>query len=301
MTDKDLSRAGATGGGYILSRGVVTKVIALGEAGPTSLEIAVNGDAKYEARTTRAALKLMLENVPMPPSKLVVEQQVDVPIGFGFGASAASALSAVFATSAALGSRIQKEHAALYAHEAEIIQQTGLGTVSAAYDGVGAGVVYEPGAPGVAKFMNVNVPRGLRIVTAALAPWRLSGLLSSRRMVAQVSRLGSEALGRVVREPTIERMAKEGEWFTRRLGMMTPEVRSLVRSAISAGAIHASQNMLGQAMHALVPSRRVAAVVKALNTSALGPRVDVFEIGTQRAGVTSVAELRYPTVTSSLA
>lgn len=295
----DLLHAGATGGGYILSQGAVSKVTADGARDKTSIDIAVNGDPHYDARTTRSALGFLLKHTGMTVN-LTVEQQVDVPIGFGFGASAASALSAVSAASAALGLQLQKEQVAFFAHEAEILQQTGLGTVSAAYDGIGAGVVYEPGAPGVAKFMNVDVPRGVRIVTAAQSPLRLRGLLSSQKKVSMLSRLGTEALGRVMREPTLDRMAKEGQWFTRKLGMMTSDVRSLVRVALSAGANYASQNMVGQAIHAIVPTRQVPAVVTALRASALLPRVDVFDIGSERAGVISVAELRYPTVRSSL-
>ncbi len=295
----DLLHAGATGGGYLLSEGAISKVTAISSRGRSSIGIIVNGDPNYDARTTRAALDLLLKHMGRT-ADLTVEQQVNVPIGFGFGASAASALSAAYAASAALGLRLRKEQVACFAHEAEILQQTGLGTVSAAYDGVGAGVVYEPGAPGVAKFMNVRVPRGVRIVTAALSTMQLRGLLSSRKKISKLTRLGTESLARVIREPTLNRMAEEGQEFTRKLGMTSPDVRSLVRIALSAGANYASQNMVGQAVHAVVPKRLVPRVVKALKASALMPRVDVFALGSERAGVISVAELRYPTATSSL-
>lgn len=233
-------------------------------------------------------------------AKLRVEQQVDVPIGFGFGASAASALSAVLAASAALDLKLSKEETARFAHEAEIIQRTGLGTVSAVYDGLGAGFVYEAGAPGVARFMNVKVPSAIRIVTASLAPLRLGGVLSSPRKVANVNRFGDEALRRVLAEPTLDRMAKEGEVFTRRIGIGNASVASLIRTAKKAGAVYASQNMVGEAMHAIVPPNRAAAVAEALDSSSPNARVDVLELGRVKAGVTSIAELTYPTATSSL-
>lgn len=229
-----------------------------------------------------------------------VEQQVDVPIGFGFGASAASALSAVLATSAALNLGLRKEEIAMFAHKAEIIERTGLGTVSAVYDGIGAGFVYEPGAPGVARFRNVRVSSAIRIVTASLAPLRLGGLISSKRKVAMVNRFGDEALRRVLAEPTLDRMAREGEVFTNRIGIVNRKVATLIGIAKRAGASYASQNMVGQAMHAVVPARRASAVASALSESPFKPRVDVLELGRVRAGVTSIAELSYPTVTSSL-
>lgn len=63
------------------------------------------------------------------------------------------------------------------------VQQTGLGTVSAAYDGTGAGVVFEPGAPGVAKFMNVDVKDDLRIVTRPQDSHRIPGPICEDRPV----------------------------------------------------------------------------------------------------------------------
>ena len=232
-------------------------------------------------------------------ARLRVEQQVYVPVGFGFGASAASALSAVLAASAALDLRLSKEETARFAHEAEIIQRTGLGTVSAVYDGLGAGFVYEPGAPGVAKFRNVKVKSAIRIVTASLAPLNLRGLLSSPRRIAAVNKFGDLALRRVLAEPTLERMAKEGEVFTRKLAIENAGVDSLIKAAKRAGAIYASQNMVGEAMHAIVPANRAAAVARALDRSSPSARVDVLELGRVKAGVTSIAELAYPTVTSS--
>ncbi len=233
-------------------------------------------------------------------ARLKVEQHVDVPIGFGFGASAASALSAVLAASAALDLNLSKEQTAMFAHNAEIIQRTGLGTVSAVYDGVGAGFVFEAGGPGVAKFRNVRTPASIRIVTASLAPLQLEGLLSSKRKVALINRFGDEALGNVLAEPTLDRMAKEGEVFTTKIGIINNDVASLIRVAKKTGAKYASQNMVGGAMHAIVPVNRADAVAKALSRSSLKPRVDVLELGKVKAGVTSIAELAYPTVTKSL-
>jgi len=271
----------------------------MGESGVAGIDTIVNGDPNYEAKTTREALGLLMKEMGKR-MRLRVEQQVDVPIGFGFGASAASALSAVLAACAALDVELTKEKIARFAHRAEIIQQTGLGTVSAAYDGVGAGFVYEPGAPGIAKFREVESRSDIRIVTASVAPVRLESLLSGGNKLTLINKFGDESLRRVMAKPTLATMAVEGESFTRGVGILTPEVASLIRAAKKAGARFASQNMVGQAMHAIVPVRRAAAVARALSESARKPRVDLLEVGKVKAGVTAVADLDYPTVTSSL-
>ena len=276
----------------------MSKVAVIGTSDRPVFETAVNGDARYKARTTRQALRLLMKSA-RKNAKLRVEQQVDIPIGFGFGASAASALSAVLAASAALDLKLGKEEIARFAHDAEIIQRTGLGTVSAVYDGLGAGFVYEPGAPGIAKFRNVRAPAAIKIVTASLAPLRLKGLLSSPRKVATVNKFGDQALRAVLAEPTLDRMAKEGEVFTRKMGIVNEDVASLIRTAKRAGATYASQNMVGEAMHAIVPVRRASKVAAAMDRSSPSARVDVLELGRVKAGVISIAELSYPTSTSS--
>jgi len=277
----------------------VSKVAVIGVSGRPVFETTVNGDSRYNARTTRQALRLLMKSTGKN-ARLRVEQQVDIPIGFGFGASAASALSAVLAASAAFDLKLGKEEIARFAHDAEIIQGTGLGTVSAVYDGLGAGFVYEPGAPGIARFRNVRVSTAIKIVTASIAPLKLRGLLSSPRKVATVNRFGDRALRGVLSEPTLDRMAREGEAFTRRIGIVNEDVASLIRTAKKAGATYASQNMVGEAMHAIVPLKRAAEVAEVLDGSSPSARVDVLELGRVKAGVTSIAELSYPTSTSSL-
>lgn len=208
-----------------------------------------------------------------------------VPVGYGFGASAAAAISAVYAAAAATGLRLAKRELAYYAHVADILEQTGLGTVSVTYDGTGAGAITRAGAPGVSKFLNVDYPPGTRIVTASLAPFRKSDAISRPGTVKRINELGDRALGSLEASPTLETLASEGEHFSERLGLMTPEVRDLAKLAKASGAAHASQNMIGHAVHAITTSSRAEAVAAALRGSSLEPLVEVFEIGKQRARV----------------
>ena len=287
---QDVAHSGATGGGFIVSRGVVTTASVESEKARSSIEVVVDENPDYGARTTRNAVQLLLERTRSRDVKVRLRQRMQVPVGQGFGASAASAISAVYATAAALELDLSKEELAAFAHEAEILQQTGLGTVSAAYDAVGAGAIVEPGGPGVAKFMNVKISSDIRIVTGSLAPYAKSDLLGSGDAVARVNRFGTEALSRVIADPTLECLASSGEWFADKLGLMRPEVRELVSAAKRAGASYASQNMVGHAMHAVVPRENVDAVVESLTVPGWKPRVDVLEIGSTKAGVIESGE-----------
>jgi pantoate kinase len=278
---------------------VVSRLTVVEGRGQGEVRVVVDGDPSYDAGTTRLALSLMLEALHAEFSVVQLEQWTQVPVGHGFGASAASSLSAVYALGRALRLRLPKESLAYFAHEAEIISMTGLGTVSAIYDSVGAGAVSEAGAPGVARFVGVEVPEGIRLVTASLAPIVKRDALSSSKMRLRIRALGDEALSRFLSDPDIVTLAREGERFASSLGLMTPEVEKLVAVAKSRGAIAASQNMIGHAVHALVYEDDAEKVAGSLRDWPSRPRVDVFEIGRRRASPVSFAEVGYPTVTSS--
>ncbi len=278
------SLVGATGGGYILSEGVTSEVTFL--KGEGDAVIIVDGDRGYDARTTRRAIELVLA-LAKRPTRLEVTQTSKVPVGYGFGASAASALSAVIASAAALGVRDSKEALATLAHAAEIAEKTGVGTVSVIYALAGAVAVTAPGPPGTAALLKVRSPRGTRIVTASVAPYDKRLTLSSERAMRKTNSLGDEALARFLQDPTLDNLGAQGERFSRALGLETAEVRKLEAAAKRAGAAHASQNMIGYAVHAVADEDSCRGVAAALRRTAPSARVDVFRLGSTVAGLVS--------------
>lgn len=273
---------GATGGGYILSKG--TRSRAHFTPGKTNEVITtVNGDRSYNARTTRRAVSL-LQAEGRHSGRIRLDQTVETPIGSGFGASAASSTSGVLAAAAAAGIRMPKRDLALFAHRAEIIEQTGLGTVSVVYNAVGAGAITVPGEPGDAKFVNVRVPKDTRIVTAFIAPYDKKDALSSKTVSDRINALGHTALQSFRADPTLDNLAEQGERFSKGLGLESPEVGRLIALAKSAGAAYASQNMIGYSVHSVVPRDSSKKVARAMATVGNGVRVDVFEVGSTRAG-----------------
>jgi pantoate kinase len=276
--------SGATGGGYILSRGTTSRAtVAPGSTG--RLLTRVNGDSSYNARTTRRAVDLLLTEEKVRGMTVRVDQTVDTPIGGGFGASAAAATSAVYAVAGAARVERPNEKLALYAHRAEIIEQTGLGTVSVIFDSVGAGAITVPGVPGESRFVPVKVPGGTRIVTAFLAPYDKKDALSSRSVTYRINALGHAALEAFKNEPTLDVLASEGERFSRELGLESTEVKKMIRAAKGAGARFASQNMIGHSMHSVVAEGETRKVARALRELSPEIRVDVFRVGARKAGV----------------
>lgn len=275
---------GATGGGYILSEGTVTTATLLDGTG--LLETRVNGDPRYDARTTRRAVELLF-GAEGAPASLSLDQRVRTPIGSGFGSSASAATSAVCAAASAAGIGSPKGALAAKAYEAEILEGTGLGTVSVIYDSVGAGAITTPGAPGVAAFKTVRVPRGTKIVTGSVGTFDKREALSSPATTRKIDSLGADALRAFMADPTLDNLGAQGERFSRMLGLESTEVKKLIGAAKDAGADHASQNMIGYSVHCVVAEESAERVARALADAVSGVRVDVFEVGARRAGTVS--------------
>ena len=75
---------------------------------------------------------------------------------------------------------------------------------------------------------------------------------------------------KLVNEPTPENFMKLSREFAEGLGLLNEELRSLIEAASSAGAIGASQVMLGKAVFALVKEKKLEAVKRVLSEP-LGP------------------------------
>lgn len=278
----DLSRVGATGGGFTLSSGVYTaaRVVPSSAAG---ISVAMNGDANYRAATTKKAVELLLRAAREPRLLIELVQTVEVPIGAGFGSSSASALSAVMAVAAALDLSMTKEDVAFCAHAAEILRHTGLGTVASTYNSSGAALVVAPGGPGVAMLERVKVPRGVRVLAAYLPGDGKVNLLRSKRMETKINRLGEAALARAS-DLRFESLLAAGHEFAMGLGVMTRALERLMAAALDAGAIGAGQNMVGNAMHAVVRVEDLDRVSRRLRSVSKSARLESFDIGGRKAG-----------------
>jgi pantoate kinase len=279
----DYAHAGATGGGFTLSRGVYTSAWAV-RGSARAISVVVNGDPNYPTETTRRSVELLLDRAGGPAHTLELVQTVEVPVGTGFGSSSASALSAVMAVAAALDLPFNKAEVASFAHQAEIVRRTGLGTVSSTYDQAGAAIITRAGGPGIARVEKVDVPRGLRVVTASLAPLTKEGLLSSPRMRGKVNRLGDAALERAS-DHRIESLLAAGQEFGQGLGLSSRAVKTLISISMKKGAIGAGQNMIGNAMHAVVRDEDSEKLMRALASTSSKAKVDSFRIGGRTARV----------------
>jgi pantoate kinase len=257
----DLEHVGSRGGGFGLQRGVHTQVT-VEEAVANSVHVLINSQPTLEAKTTKNVIQTLLKQTSRK-YVVMVEHQIDVPIGMGFGTSAGGALTAGLALREALALPLTGNQVGKIAHVSEVQCQTGLGTVSSLTVGGGLILVTEPGAPGVCQIDRIPVSPDYVIVAGFYDSRIPKTVLSSPERKAQINRYGKKALQQILAEPSLENFLASCWDFAQKAGFATENVRRLVQLAAKAGAVGATQNMIGEAVHAVVLEENAASVAEA--------------------------------------
>jgi len=137
------------------------------------------------------------------------------PIGLGYGYAVSASASIGYALLSGL--IIEKgfiENYYRYAHEAEVIYNTGLGDVLSIYSG-GLNIRIKPGAPGIGSAYQILVdnPSLLAVV--------LPGYEDTASMLSRISRetyeYGSKLFEALINDPCLESYFEKAEAFTRRI------------------------------------------------------------------------------------
>ena len=258
----DLIKIGARGGGFGLGKGVLTK-IAVKEANCTALTININGKKAPQAATTRAVIESLLSQLGTS-YEVIVDHKIDVPIASGFGTSAGGALTAGLALKEALNLPLTYNQLGQVAHVAEIQCQTGLGTVSSLTFTGGCVLVVEPGAPGICQLDRIPMKPDY-VVVAGFSPSNTltKAILSDPEKKQKINQFGKKTLSAILSKPTLENFLDCCWDFSQKAGFATPKVRQLVSLAKQFGALGAAQNMIGEAVHAVVHEEKAKAVAEA--------------------------------------
>ena len=277
----DLMQVGARGGGFGLQIGVHTKVT-VEEAAENRVQVFINSQPTIEAKTTEHVIHTLLDQT----SKnyvVRVEHQIDVPIGLGFGTSAGGALTAGLALREALTLPLTGNQIGKIAHVSEIQCQTGLGTVSSLTVGGGLILVTEPGAPSICQIDRIPISPDYVIVAGFYDTKISKVILSSPERKLQINRYGKKTLEAILAEPTLENFLASCWDFAQKVGFATENVRQLVHLAKKAGAIGATQNMIGEAVHAVVLEENALSVTEAFKQVLPNENILVTEIDFQGA------------------
>jgi pantoate kinase len=257
---RNLERVGARGGGFGIQKGVTTKVH-VSEAKIGSIHVSINGKDAPEAETTKTVVQMLLDKAGTSYD-VVVKHRIQVPIGAGFGSSAAGALTTGLTLSKALDLNLTYNQIGRVAHIAEVRCKTGLGTVGPLMLG-GCIITLEPGAPGIAIIDRIPISTDYVIVAGVFGPIPTREVLSSHERRFAVNKTGNKTLKKILSEPSLENFLACSREFAEKTGFATEGVRKLQELADKAGAIGAAQNMVGEAVHALTTLENAENVIQA--------------------------------------
>jgi pantoate kinase len=276
----DLERVGSRGGGFGIQKGVLTEV-SVSEAKANRIRVFINEKLAPEAETTRAVSQMLLSKSEKV-CNVVVNHKVDVPIGAGFGSSAAGALTAGLALSKALELPLTYNQIGRIAHVAEVQCKTGLGTVGPLMLG-GCVITVEPGAPGISIIDRIPLSDDYVVVAGVFGSTPTKQALASAEKRREVNRYGRRTLEAILAKPSVENFMACCLDFADKAGFMTARVRHLVKLAEKAGAVGAAQNMVGEAVHALALEENAGNIAEAFKQVLPNEKILVAKIDFQGA------------------
>ncbi len=124
----------------------------------------------------------------------------------------------------------------------------------------------EPGgAPWFGSIDKIPFSEGLAVVSVHFGGGvEKSSVLSSQEALARVNEAGGrKAVERVRADPTVKTLLREARRFAEESGIGgDPDLLRMADALVEAGAIGASQNMIGKAIHAIVRGERLGDVLR---------------------------------------
>ena len=231
-----IATTGSIGAGIVISEGVTATVE---PADRTSICIKRSSSTgpSFDVSSGSPLLEHVMTHLNLSAS---VVTECTLPIGAGFGLSAAALLATLTALNHLFDRGMNTEEIAQCAHAAEVAHRTGLGDVAACQGG-GRVIRSGPGIHGMIE-RRFDMPEPLYAVS--FGPIHTPAVLGSS---AQMERTSS-AFPKTTPE-NVEDFFLLSRHFAERSGLMTREVKKVIRHCNAAG-IPSSMTMLGNGVFA---------------------------------------------------
>jgi len=272
--NKDPLKKGSCGAGLLIDKGVTTTIKILNNSSnyKNPIDIKINGkkDLKNEAIIIKT-LELIKKTFPfeevfgnMDKNNycISIENNVDVPIGAGFGTSASCALG----TSMGIGKllNLPLEKTAQIAHLAEISLGSGLGDVIGQ---TSKGIVLRkfPGAPGIGKTSSISSSMkdngknynkkadfsDIYVITKTFGEIDTSSIIKDLEYKKNINKIGIAMQKKIIINPSLENFMKLSYQFAKNTNLMSNDLSKIIND-LKQNTIGISMAMLGNTIFALV-------------------------------------------------
>ncbi len=259
---------GSVGAGIVINEGVTATVT---RADRTSVSI----------HRVDACGKIREQHHDSPPLSTVmgrlgitasVVTECSLPIGAGFGLSAAALLATLTALNRLYCLDMAAHDIALYAHETEVLHRTGLGDVAACQ---GGGRVVRKG-PGVDAAIERRYDLTGPLYAVSFGPIHTPSVLGSQYQMERVSSAFPRSFPK-----NAEDFFRLSQQFAHASGLVTPEVRQVLQ-LLAENHVPASMTMLGNGVFAYGGDARAL----------LEEYGEVYEFSMARSGARITGETR---------
>jgi pantoate kinase len=231
-----IDTTGSIGAGIVISEGVTAIVE---PADSTNISIHQSSLENNWQKTSYGSpiLSDVLDKIGITAT---ITTRCCLPIGSGFGLSAAALLSTLSAVNLLYNLGFSKREIAQYAHEAEVVHRTGLGDVAACQAG---GMVVRKG-PGIDAEIERRYNLAEPLYALTFGPIHTPSVLGSSDQMARVSSAFPECL-----PENLQDFFQLSYRFAEQSGLLTPEVDNMIRIC-NDHKVPASMTMLGNGVFA---------------------------------------------------
>jgi pantoate kinase len=257
------------------------------------LELGVHATAAFEPGRRRVVRIRADVDRPLPISEdvarrlfppgngtLTVRLRHELPIGQGFGLSAAGASATALAVARLFGT--ERTTALATAHLSDLYGGGGLGGVASIAGGGGLEFRRRAGIPPWGEVVHRRLP-GTLIVGVVGGPIPSPSILRSPHALTRIHR-AAEGLDALLARPSSARFFVASERFTDRAGLESPALRATIRALRRRGA-RAAQAMFGRSFFVRTEDPRSRAAVAEWLRAA---RVPAVELSAARLGARPV-------------
>ena len=270
IDNHDPLKKGSRGAGVVMDKGVITKTrITDGN----NIKIKINGQTDpRNATITEKTIEIVKRKYDLDNKQIKVNHEVEVPIGAGFGTSAAFALGTALGLSNLLNLPLTFNEAAQIAHTAEVEMRSGLGDVIGEISG-GLVLRLKEGAPGIGLTdkLLLNPSEDLFIISKCLGEINTADIIEDPVHKERINSIGRNLLFELIRDPKPENLMDLSRKFAEKTGLMSSEVSEIVK-ILQEETLGASMAMLGNTAFAISKSQDTSvedSIVAKLNHNGL--------------------------------
>ncbi|MBI5680629.1 MAG: GHMP kinase [Methanobacterium sp.] len=236
-------KKGSRGAGVVMDKGVITKIKIKDGNG---LNIKINGkNDPYNVTITKKVIEIMKKDFNLDNKKIEIEHDVQLPIGAGFGTSAAFAIGTALCISKTLKLPLTFNKAVQIAHIGEVKMKSGLGDVIAEING-GITLRLKEGAPGIGitDKLVLDESEDLFVISKIFGEIKTSDIIGDPFYKDKINFMGKNLLLKLINNPTPQNFMNLSRKFAENTGLMSKEVLETVK-IFEEETLGASMAMLG--------------------------------------------------------